>query len=204
MHLKLSAISFWRRTCLPYIDPRMLILAVLLLLTMPLRWLLAALFAAAFHEFCHFLAIKILNVPFYGIKIGVFRAQIEAAPTGNKEEFLITVAGPLGSMLLFLLFRWIPRIAIFAGIQMLFNLLPLYPLDGGRLLRIALETICPRFRITVERWTRNAVFMAATAAAVYLSIVCSLGIVPVLLSAVWIIKVFQRKIPCKQGQNRVQ
>ena len=41
-------------------------------------------------------------------------------------------------------------------------------------------------------------------AAVYLSIVCSLGIVPVLLSAVWIIKVFQRKIPCKQGQNRVQ
>ena len=180
-----------------YIDPRFLILTVLLLLTLPLHWVLAAFFAAAFHELCHLFAMKISKVPLRGVKVKLLGAQIEAAPERIREEFFITAAGPLGSLLLCSLFRWIPRTAICAGAQLAFNLLPIYPLDGGRLLHLLLEKYCPRHTQQIERWIKLAVLTGTAAAAFCLSVFCSLGIFPLLLYASVIIRALPRKIPCK-------
>ena len=111
------------------------LLFALLLLTLPLPWVVASLCAAAFHELCHILALVLMHRPIVGIRIGTRGAQILTTPMGPKEELLCAAAGPLGSLFLLLFLRQLPRLALCAGIQGLFNLIPLYPMDGGRILR---------------------------------------------------------------------
>ena len=53
----------------------------------------------------------------------------------RPQEFLSAMAGPAAGFLLVLLFPWFPRIAFSALVQSLFNLLPIYPFDGGRVIR---------------------------------------------------------------------
>lgn len=107
----------------------------LLLLTLPLPWVVASLSAAAFHELCHILALVLMHKQIDGVNIGMRGTKILTAPMDAKEELLCAAAGPMGSLFLLLFLRQLPRLALCAGVQGLFNLLPLYPLDGGRILQ---------------------------------------------------------------------
>lgn len=187
-----------------HIEPKTLFFAVILLLTMPLQWLLSAAFAAAFHELCHFGVLKLLGVPIYKLQIGILGSELQAAPGNSLQEFLSTAAGPAGSILLCLMYRWIPKIAICAGIQVVFNLLPIYPMDGGRLLRLLLEKTAPQRALKIGDWIETGVIGGMAIGSLLLSHFYSLGIFPLLLSLAVIFRGFSRKRPCKQGQNRVQ
>lgn len=187
-----------------YIDPKLSILAVCLLLTLPLDWLLSSVFAAFFHEVCHLIMLNTQGIPVYKIKIGIFGAEIEADSGSAVQEFLSAAAGPLGSLLLCLFYRCVPKIAICAAAQAFFNLIPAYPMDGGRMLRIILKKISPRHARKAERWVEIGVIVIAAAASLYFSWAYDLGIFPIWLSLTVIIKGLSRKRPCKQGQNRVQ
>lgn len=50
------------------------------------------------------------------------------------REVLCALAGPLGGFLLLFLLHSAPRIALCAFVQSVCNLIPVYPLDGGRAL----------------------------------------------------------------------
>lgn len=104
-------------------------------LLLPMNWLTAAVTAAGFHELCHLAALRYLKIPIYQIKIGSFGAKIATAPMSAKMELLCAAAGPAGSFCLMLLFRWFPLLGILGMIQGLFNMLPIYPMDGGRIIR---------------------------------------------------------------------
>lgn len=118
-----------------YLDPWWLIFAALLILTLPLNWLAASLAAAAVHELCHILSILALGGRIYSFRIYIGGACIDArTPTFGREIFGI-LAGPLGSLSLLILLRIWPEIALCGMVQGIFNLLPVYPLDGGRILR---------------------------------------------------------------------
>jgi len=104
------------------------------LLFVPVKWFVSWIAAAIFHELCHLLALRCFRCKIVGIKIGITGAVITSAPATNVAALICEAAGPVGSMLLLLLSRIAPTVAICGFIQGVFNLLPLYPLDGSKIL----------------------------------------------------------------------
>lgn len=123
------------------------------------RLLLAVLTALLFfasvmaHEFGHALTARRLGVPVPRITLFIFGgvAQMAKEPSKALHEFWIALAGPLVSLVLAVVFFGLRLVGQASGIQALaalgiwlsqinlalavFNLIPGFPLDGGRVLR---------------------------------------------------------------------
>lgn len=106
-----------------------------LLMVLPLQWVAAMVLAAAVHEFSHIAAISLTGGKIYQVKVGIRGAVVETGEMLPWKELLCALAGPVCSACLLLLVRWLPRTAICGAVHCLYNLLPLFPLDGGRVLR---------------------------------------------------------------------
>ena len=161
-------------------------------------WLVSALAAVLFylsllsHEMGHALVARRLGVKVDGITLwifgGVARLKGDASTPGNEAR--IAIAGPLVSLALAILFGaatfaldatagpplidagffWL---AISNGTLLLFNLIPAFPLDGGRLLRAWL-------------WGRSGDRYRATSRAAWLGRVCALLLIGLGLFALFI------------------
>ena len=176
----------------------------ILILTVPLNWFVAAMFAAVVHEFFHAAAICMTGGHICRLRIGILGAEMEAAIPGRSEEIISAMAGPCGSFLLLLLCHSFPRISICGLVQGLYNLLPLYPLDGGRALLHILMSICPK---SAERIMDAVEFLTAVilvAVCIYASFAQTLGIFPLFMTVFLVVKMRLRKIPCKQRKIKVQ
>lgn len=130
------------------------------------------------HELSHSLTSTWMGYPVEDIVLlplgGV--SQIEEMPEGPGEEFLMAIAGPLSNVviaiLLALLSLFIP-VSLFEGLRRIardplslgwqdtlpyliitnlglaaFNLIPAFPMDGGRVLRSLLATVMPQTQAT--------------------------------------------------------
>lgn len=120
------------------IPPSSYLFGAIVLLMVPMRWLLGWVLAVAVHECCHIWMIRALRGKITHIRIGLAGASIEIAPMSPEKELLCTMAGPAGGLLLLLTARWLPVVALCGLLQSLWNLLPIYPMDGGRILRCLL------------------------------------------------------------------
>ena len=186
------------------VDVSACLIGTFLLLTLPLNWLLSALAAAAFHELCHGAAILLLGGRIWGVRIGAGGAVMETEPLSSGKELVCALAGPAGSLLLVLTFRIFPRMAVCALVQAAFNLLPVFPLDGGRALRCALMRFCPKWanRIAIlVQWGALGILGALALAATFYWKLGMLSLTAVTLLA---IKAFLRKRPCKLTRFGVQ
>ena len=115
-------------------------LAILLLL-LPLEWVIALLLAMCVHECAHAVAICLTGGSIHGVHIGGTGTVLVSQPMSGMKEGICAIAGPIGSLLLLLLIRWMPRTAICGAVHGLYNLIPLIPLDGGRILRCIVDKL---------------------------------------------------------------
>lgn len=113
-------------------------------LVLPVQWLISALFAAVIHETGHFLALKIMGVPVSRIRIGISGAIMDTGAMTPGQEILCSMAGPAASFLLWCFHPVFPRLALWALVQGCFNLLPVFPMDGGRIVRSLLLLAAPK------------------------------------------------------------
>lgn len=109
------------------------------------------------HELSHSLVARRFGIEIHGITLFVFGGAAEMAnePPSPRAEFVMAVAGPVASLVLAAVFyllgltldaAGLPTaltgvLGYLAGINVIlavFNLVPAFPLDGGRMLRAAL------------------------------------------------------------------
>lgn len=187
------------------VKPEFLILLALLMLVIPYKWVAAWVIAAAFHELCHFAAVRLSGCEVFSIRINLNGAIMETDVLSWGKEILCALAGPLGGFLLIFTAKWFPRLAICGCFQSLYNLLPVYPLDGGRALKSAIEGIVPeKYTEKVWKWLEFGILALIAAAAFYLSFGMKLGAVPILMTVILFLKNKNIKIPCKEKPMRVQ
>jgi Zn-dependent protease/CBS domain-containing protein len=114
-------------------------------------------FSIVLHEMCHSLVARRYGIGMRGITLFMFGgvAEMGEEPPGPRAEFMMAVAGPLSSVAIGLIFYGVyllvlntrqpvpvagilMYLAMINGLLAAFNLVPAFPLDGGRMLRSAL------------------------------------------------------------------
>lgn len=186
------------------IEPGAYLFLALLLLTIPLNWLLAAVLAGVLHELAHIMMILLFGGKIHAMEIGIAGARLDSALDSVWKSFFSILAGPVCSLLLFFTYRIFLRLALCALIQGIWNLLPVYPLDGGRMLGILLDVCFPRCARNIQMGIEILFLLGLITLSLLLWWFRDVGILPLVLSCTWAIKVFLRKKPCKQGPNKIQ
>ena len=160
------------------------------LVLLPLKWLIAAVVAASFHEHCHIFAIMLMGGEVKSFRVGAGGAEIHTDSMSAGKEFFSTLAGPLGGLCLLFLVRWFPRVAVCAGIQSLYNLLPVYPLDGGRALYCAARWVLPPGKAEIMcEVVCNVCLCGIVILGIYGTVCLHLGFLPVLMALALLIRV---------------
>lgn len=163
----------------------LIFLAVLLLL-LPLQWVVAVLLAAFFHELFHGLSILLCGGNLEGITISGRGAVIVTTPMSTSKEVFCALAGPVGSFLLLLFAKWMPRTAICGVIHGLYNIIPLFPMDGGRILRgLLYSALSPPIAQQVFLWSQRIVAALLFVACAMLSFRVGLFGVILLICLFW-------------------
>jgi len=148
----------------------------------------AFLFASVtIHEIGHSLAARSLGIGTNAIILhvlgGAAMLEMDYSQTLDKkkwarQEFVVGLAGPLTSLVLAALFFILwgaglhsPFIRFLALANLLvgcFNLLPIFPMDGGRILRAGLTRWVGFHKATVvARWVARTLLAIATVASIY-------------------------------------
>lgn len=110
-----------------------------------------------FHEFGHFIAARFLKWRVQHIMLWVFGGVMKTEEHGTRpfhEEVLVAVAGPLQHIIIYLLGFSLSNTTIlptsvmemimyYNTVILLFNLLPIWPLDGGKILFNCLTLVIP-------------------------------------------------------------
>lgn len=141
------------------------------------------LFSAVLHEGGHLLALRLMKIRVEGIRgeLGGFVIQTRGLSYG--QELMTAAAGPLVNLLLFMLWgRGDPVMALVNGVLLCYNLLPFYPMDGGRILRSCLRLLLP---LTLSEWVERTIcaltYLLLFLGGTYLSFGLHSGLWPILL-----------------------
>lgn len=151
--------------------------------------------AAALHEAGHLCVLRALGVPILRLRLCVTGAILQTPLLGYREELLAAAAGPTVNALLF--FASLRGDARFAAVNfglLCYNLLPFYPLDGGRILRALLSRLLgDRLGAYMERAIGASCLAFLGAAAVYLTCILHAGLWPVAIYACLLLRIAQTK-----------
>lgn len=189
----------------PELTAALFLFAALLLLALPVKWIAAAAVSIALHEMGHTLALRAVGQPVHRFRLGVLGAELETGELLPRKELLCALAGPASCMLPLLFARWIPRIAVCALFHSAYNILPIGNLDGGRAVRCLAkmflrENTAGKVCYTLE----NIAVFGISAAGFYGTFCLGLGLMPLCIAGILLVKAWNRKISCKDSQVGVQ
>lgn len=156
--------------------------------------------SAALHELGHWLVLRMYHIPVTRLQITPLGCVMQTVPLPYRVESRCALAGPAVNVLLLLIFarRSAPPALVnlvLAG----FNLLPLWPLDGGRFLRAQLQARLPLSRAQrIESGV--AVFFLALVwlGAAGSTCVLHMGLAPVGVAAALTLRAGQEKFVAKK------
>lgn len=146
--------------------------------------------AAVFcHELGHAVALWVMGVPILQLRLELAGAALVTAPMDYRSEILCALAGPAANLLLLTLRHRFPTFAMLSLLLAAFNLLPVFPLDGGRILRAGLLLRCDERTVTiVMRCVAIACGAVLLLAALWLSVWLRGGMWPVLAAAALLLR----------------
>ena len=184
------------------IDLKIIAVIIIFLFTGQLKGYCIIMFFCFLHELGHIIAAK-----FFKMKV----EKVEILPCGfsssfflcnspeffqnfSMQELVVAMAGPIVSLILALSFQYIDDInfslvnkqeIVYSNILILiFNLLPLYPLDGGRILKCILNINLK------EQNAENIINKVSSTAIILLTIVSSIAVYYFKNIAIFLICIF--------------
>ena len=175
------------------VDPICWVLMAFWLVLIPLPWLCAGLVSVAVHECSHWLMVKLTGGTLHGIHIRPTGVLMDTGMMDQGKEWICALAGPVGELTLLLLANVFPRTAICALFHGIFNLMPLYPLDGGRV-------VCALYGFPVGRKIGDVFCFLCVLGAIYLGWRWNRMDLGLIFAGTMLIQRRYGKIPCKAGQ----
>jgi len=181
-----------------YVSASTYIWLALMLLILPLPWVFSVSFAAAFHELCHYLAVRLCGGDVMKLTIGNRGMTMDVLPLTPGKEVFCALSGPIGGMLLLFMMKRLPRIAICSLALSLYNLIPVYPFDGGRAVLALLTLVFQEERgAKISAWVSGICIFVLWGLALYSCVWLNIGILPILFMSILTIRVKSIKNPCK-------
>ena len=174
------------------------------ILILPLRWMAAIIMGILVHESGHLICLSLLGIPVQAVDAGFSGIRIVTWNMTPYQEFLTAFSGPLFSFTLLTLAKVYPELAVCGLIQGIFNLLPVYPSDGGRMISAALWRIPWEKRIKYLNYTGLLIWLALLLGELFIlyrlgkQMWYILGLSAILFWA-WF-----RNIPCKETPKEVK
>ena len=184
------------------VSPAACILLALMLLVLPLKWIFAALAAALIHELFHILAVLICGGRINSLAVGGSGAFLDACQMSGGKAAICSLAGPIGGLIMMLFARWLPRVAVCAAFHSFYNLLPVYPLDGGRALRCGIQILLPQYADRICTCLEWLTLAGVSILAVYGCFWLKLGVMPLVFAVAFWLKI--KNTPCKEPHLKLQ
>ena len=134
-----------------YIKPGFCVAVGIGIMILPLKLVIAWIVAALIHELGHIICIRLFGIRVVSISVGLEGVQIITDELTWAQECSVALSGPAAGLSLLLLSRFIPTIALFAFFQSVYNLLPVYPLDGGRVALCIIISLFPNIGLKIYK-----------------------------------------------------
>lgn len=140
-----------------HIHPILIVFIIISFLTGTFLELLIILSIVCIHELGHYVMSQLFKWRVESIILWVFGGVMKTDEHGNRpiyEEALVTIAGPFQHLLIYVLLLFLSKYALlplsilelinyYNMTILIFNLLPIWPLDGGKLFFIGLSALLP-------------------------------------------------------------
>lgn len=175
-----------------HVSPRFCVLTATMLFFAPLLWVIAWLAAVVIHEAFHCIALRLCGKKIYQIRVGIDGARIIAEDLNRGETIFCTLAGPFGGLMLLFAAEIFPHLAVCGLLQSVYNLLPIFPFDGGRAFLAAMQLLFREelaAKLCAGAEILTCFFLLVTGA--FCIWIWDLGLIPFILAAIWVIKVMK-------------